>query len=313
MAYTADDLVSSIRRRAQYPSSAQDGKLSDADILALADEEMQTTMLPLILSAVEEYYVKSSDSAIVANQTDYRIPSRAVGGALRDITYIDTNGNEFSLPEVALEQHSEYLRTNSGNWSRQTAYTIVGDHVRILPTPSAAGGSVRFYYNWRPGRLVLTTSSQVTDITGIASATYTVTATPASWGTSTEFDLVQAKPNFDLLTDATTPSAVDSGGTNLVFAEAITDAAVGDWFCETGVSPVLQVPVELQPLLISATLIRCLMATGDLEAAQLEEAKMSQQRANVQMLIDPRNKGESRRIVNIYSSLRNGGRYRGGW
>jgi hypothetical protein len=313
MAYTADDFVSGVRRRAQLPAASIDGKISDADILALADEEMGSTMLPLILAANEEYYVTSSDTAIVANQTEYRIPTRAVGGAIRDLTFVDANGNESSLPEISLEDQGDYARSGGGAFSRQSAYALRGDRVRLLPVPTASSGSLRFYYHWRPGRLVLTTSSQVTDITGISGSTYTVTATPVSWTTSTEFDLIQAKPNFDLLLDNTAPSAVDSGGTNLVFASAITDAAIGDYFAETGVSPIVQIPAELQPAFTSAVVVRVLMSLGDYEAASLEEAKLASQKENAQILIDPRNKGASKRVVNRYSIMRSGGRYIGGW
>ena len=54
MAYTADYLVTAVRRRAKRPSASADGKVSDEDILSLANGEMSTVVVPFVLRAMEE-------------------------------------------------------------------------------------------------------------------------------------------------------------------------------------------------------------------------------------------------------------------
>lgn len=312
MSYTADDLITSVRRRAKRPSASADDKISDTDILALADEEIGNTILPMMLRASEEYYVRYEDLTPDSNG-QVRIPSRAVAGAVRDITRLDDNGNEYSLPEIPLEDIGLYSRTNSSWWSSRTGYTFIGDKIQLLPKDST--GTVRVWYAWRPGRLVKTTSSQVSIISSIQSAT-SLTAVAAPISTGEACDVVQANPNFDLL--------VSNNGDTTVAGNAISftttglslytlDVAVNDYICVAGVTPIVHVPADMQHILTESVVVRCLMLAGDYEAMQYHESKLRQSTQNAMSMYDPRNKGETKKIVNRNSAGRTGGRYRGGY
>ena len=315
MAYTADDLVTAVRRRAKRPSASADGKVSDEDILSLANEEMSTVIVPFVLRAMEEYYIRSEDLTPDSNN-EVRIPSRAVAGAVRDVTFVSSDGQETSLPEIALEDEPIFQFTNSALSHRRVGYSFRGDKIRILPT-GTSGGTIRIKYAWRPGRLVKTTDGDVEAVTsvteGASSTTLTVAATPADWKVigGPNLDIVQTNPNFDLLLLDTAPSATTA--TSVTFGSTGLGVSAGDYIAETGLSPIVQCPVEVQPILNSATVIRVLYLAGDYEIARFEEAKLKQQTDAVSFLFDPRNYGETKKIVSRYSALRAGGRYRGGY
>lgn len=312
MAYTADDLITSVRRRAKRPSASADDKISDTDILALADEEIGNTILPMMLRASEEYYVRYEDLTPDSNG-QVRIPSRAVAGAVRDITRLDDNGNEYSLPEIPLEDIGLYNRTNSSWWSNRMGYTFIGDKIQLLPKETVGTQSVRVWYAWRPGRLVKTTSNQVSAVTAIGSTTQlTVAATPISTGEA--IDIVQANPNFDLLLSNNSNTTVAGNNITITGVDlSLLDVAVGDYVCETGVTPIVHVPADMQHILTESVVVRCLMLAGDYEAMQYHESKLRQSTQNAMSMYDPRNKGETKKIVNRNSAGRTGGRYRGGY
>lgn len=297
--YTADDLVTAVRRRAKRPSSAADPKISDADILALADEEMSTVVLPFVLGAAEEYYVTSQDYTIGAAGNTVRLPSRAVAAALRDVTLV-YNGYETSLAKIEVEDEGIFTDANFYSGRARVGYVLKGDKLTVLPDTSNDTAVVRIKYEWRPGKLVSTSSTHVQEITSISLDTV-VFFSSNNFSTTSVLDLVQAQPNFDLIINAESPSAAFA--TSVTFADA-SEGAAGDYVCTTGFTPIIHAPVEVHPILYSATTSRVLAVAGNYEAAQYEYAIMQRQMEQVQKLFDPRNKGEVARIIARRSSLR---------
>lgn len=308
MAYTADDLIASVRLRTQRPDAAQDGKISDADILALANEEMSGRMVQMLHHSQDDFHVTSSTVAISASTSSYRIPSRALAAGLRDLTYVDNEGYEHNIDEHPLERKAALDR--GAYREHGPAYVFEGDFVQLLPSDHDLTGSLKFYYHYRPGRLVKTDSAQVVSIDSVSSGTLNVSATNG-WTTSDELDVVQATPNFDLLVSAATPSAVVSD-TSVSFAD-VGDAAAGDYISETGVTPIVQLPAEMHPLLASAVVVRVLFAIGDYDAARNEREELAAASDRMLRFITPRNKGERKKVLNHRSPLRQGRKWRRRW
>ena len=264
MAYTTDDLVASVRRRGQLPAASADGKLTDADILALAFEEIETLIYPLVTSAREEYWVVASSTSIVANQENYRIPARATAAGLRDVLFQDSGGARYSLPYIDLAESWQWRSNSSTFWPQGMAFTLSDSEVVLLPTPTSAVGKVFFFFTRQHSRLVAV--SACAKVTGISGAIYTCDTVPATWSTSTPVDLLQAGPNFAALADDETPDSVTTGAAgNVTLGSAVTDVAVGDYVALAGETCVIQILRELHPLLVSATLVRVLESIGDRE------------------------------------------------
>lgn len=298
MAYTSDDLVASVRRRGQLPDASADGKLTDLDILALADEEISLLIYPLVTAAGEEYWITGEVQSVVAGTSNYLIPSRATAGTLRDLQIKDPT-DYVSVPMVDLDNAWRYA---NGNTLR---FHVYGNFVQILPTPTTSTATLLFLYARQHSRLVPVASCA--KVTGIAGAVYTCDSVPAAWSTSNKFDSIQAVPNFSALGDSTEPSGVVTGASGtLTYSDPITYASVDDYFALANETCVMQIPRELHPLLISATLVRVLEAIGDKAAVSVAQALMERQILAAKGLIEPRVKGAAKRIINRSSSLRGG-------
>ena len=303
MPYRSDDLVSAVRMRCQLPTAANDGKFTDLNILELAYEELLTYVLPEIRKARGNYYVRSLDHAVASGVSDYSIPSRAQGASLRDVTYIDPNGNGWSIPEIPLEDSDYYKSSGSAWWSTAYAYTIEGNKVRLRPEPTREG-TLRLRYYERPGRLVPVSEAML--ITGFGAANKVQGDVPASWTTANIFDSLSADPTFDTFGMDATAAVVTAGvGGSIDFTDPYpSELAVGDYIALATESPVVQLTVELQPVLTSATVVRVLEALGDLQGVGVAQAKMERQMSQAVAHIQPRNDGEQPRIINRRGPLR---------
>ena len=303
MVWTADDIVSSVKRRAQLP--AANGKLSDADILAIADEEVQTTIAQIERRAKEEFNVKSVDTTTVAGQSKYRIPTRAQGAVLRDVLVIDASDNVLDVPQIPLE-HADFYEDGADYWwPNSVACAVEGDNLILIPAPTVGQVfTLRFRYYRRPSRLVLTSDAAVDKIgTVISSTTFRSATYPTNnHSTNDVVDLVQAIPNFDSLVDDATITI--NGNDEIVFPAAVSEAVVGDYVCDAGTTPIPQIIAELHPLLVRATLVSVLEAIGDRAALPPAQAKMQEMMDNAVYLINDRVEGAAKRIVNRNSPLR---------
>jgi hypothetical protein len=303
MPYRSDDLVSAVRMRCQLPTAANDGKFTDLNILELAYEELLTYVLPEVRKARGNYYVRSLDYAVASGVSDYSIPPRAQGASLRDVTYIDPNGNGWSIPEIPLEDSDYYKSSGSTWWSTAYVYTIEGNKVRLRPEPTREG-TLRLRYYERPGRLVPVWDAML--ITGFGAANKVFGDVPALWTNGNIFDLLSADPTFDTFgMDATAIVVTPGVGGEVQLTDAPpAELAVGDYIALATESPVVQLTVELQPVLTSATVVRVLEALGDLQGVGVAQAKMERQMGQAVAHIQPRNDGEQPRIINRRGPLR---------
>ena len=301
MAWTTDDLVSSVRVRCRIP----DGNvpISSADILTLAYEEQIARLEPIIRRARGDRRVASSDTSLVSGTAEYRIPTRAMAHGLRDIKVVTPSGDEVECPEIPMERVGRYAEQASPWWPSRIAHAIRGDKVVVVPTPSQTGYSLRFYYYRRPSRLIQVSQAALIDSTGGA-PTY-----PASGGTGDvdsgdTVDVVQASPDFDWL--ATDLTATVSG-TDITLSETVSEASAGDYICEAETTCLPQVPAEAHAALIACTVPEVLLAIGEGKRAAAAEAARDRKLGELLQLLTPRNEGPPRVLVPTYSKLRGGG------
>lgn len=303
MPWTTADLLTAVRRRAQLPASSADGLLTDTDLLALATEEIDTLLVPLVRAAREEYWVTRTDLAITAGTAEYRIPTRAQASALRDVTLV-VDGAETSLPHIELEERGRYTEGGSYWWDGAgVGFALQGDKVVVLPTPTKAA-TLRLYYARRLNRLVATSAAAlVSSVAG--TPTITFASVPATWSDSDTFDAIEGTPSFDWLgADLTASNVVTGASGTITFDSVSSELAAGDYVALAGETPVPQIPAELHPLLISATVARALEVVGDRAAFAAATQAVVRQSAQASQLLEPRVEGAARRVVNWHSPLR---------
>lgn len=304
MAWNANDLLRQVKLRGQFPDT--NGAITDEEMLLLADEAMFMDIFSLILSCKREYYVKDADVDIVDNQQDYIIPSRAAGTKLRDLLVLNPNGNpvtEQSVLEIVPEQAWRYQVSNSVWWNTAGAYYWKGQSVCLLPKPTAANGfRLRFRYYLRRPRMTLTYGHVSAINTGTGEITFDA-ARPSVFTVGAEVDLIQAKPYFDALSMNVPITAVDTNSITVDPADISDNFVVGDYVCLEDTSYLMPCPVELQPLLVSATLVKVLEALGD-PKLETTAALFERDRQRMMDYLSPRNEGESPRIINRSSPTR---------
>jgi hypothetical protein len=317
-ARTTTDLVADIRVRTAAP--ATDGLVSDAELLQLADEEMRTELAQILISARSEYWLAVETQTIVSGTAAYRIPDRALGQGLRDVTVYDETGNEWNLIQVAADRR--YLYTSPTSSGAPAAFTLDNGKVVLLPTPSTSGYTLRLRYYARPPRLDLLANC-ASIIAASDTLTFTVGGTIPTWvveigDTDTYVDIVRGDGMRDAILADGIATGYDGGAitldasTPIVVADiANTSSPIGgrvDYLCRAGFTCYPPIPDELQPVLVALGCRAYAEAIGDQGAMQAANAMYQRKAAAARSVLIPRVDGEDLRIVPLGTPLRGGRR-----
>ncbi len=292
-AYTTTFLLAAIKRRGLVPTSQS--TFTDAELLAMATEELQTYLVDLLVGVRENYGLVTSTVAITSGTQEYYIPERAVGGNPKRVLIL---ANTSYIPLVRVEPEREFDFGTSGTVQ---GYILKGNQVRLVPAPTSSG-TLQFEYYQRPNRLVeLTAVAQVSVAAAVGATSVTVSSTlPGTITTSTPCDFVKGKPGFDTLATDLTPSA--ASGTTWSYSTGLPVALeVGDYICLAKESPIPQIPVELHPILAQRTAFKVMEALGRSDKAAMLEKVGAEMASKVRKLLAPRAEGASRVIVNRYA------------
>jgi hypothetical protein len=287
------------------PDSAPSG-VSDTDILAHANKELQSRLLPLVMSVREEFYVQPYSTQLVASQQGYRIPSRSIGNKLRDVL-LQLNDNSLqNLARIAPEAYPETMTTAPAVYP--WAFFLESDSVLLAPTPSTTGAATLVLkYLLRPSWLVPVSATATPTVTTVQANTPSAGLTRVNHSASgtdlsgQRLDIVMARPGFRTLMVGVQPV---SGGVGYVVVNATdlpTDFSTannaGDYVSAAETTPVVQLPPELHNLLYQRTLCRVLQSIGDLEALQAAEANAAQMERDAVGIINNRVEGEAKKVV----------------
>lgn len=151
--YTSNTLIDAVKRKITMPIAQVTYK--DVDILRFADEELMLAQVPSILQYHEEYLVYTQDVTLVAYKSKYPIPNRAIGMRLRDLFYIDTQGQLCEMSRISPDDKN-FFEISSGATNSPIHYYIENNNVVLVPKVSSSPvGSLQFSYYLRPNSLVV--------------------------------------------------------------------------------------------------------------------------------------------------------------
>ena len=304
MAWTTDEVLVDLRRRANVPDAS--GDLADTDLLRILDDSIALRLGPVVRRCHVEHWVREIDTALVAGQAEYRVPSRAMGGAIKDVLLVDAAGVESgNLEQVSPEQAWRWGQSGGRGTG---GFVVLGAKVRLLQPPSTTSGSLRIRYYCRRSRLVLVAACGLVSTFNLSAPTVTITATPAGWGDGQALDFVAAAPQFDLMgIDAT---AVDITTNVVTFAAGVIpdDIAIGDYLTRAGETCVIPLPVELHTALLSDAASRLLEDLGYAAEAKMADERARADLADALAILAPRVDDKPQTTINPYSALRSGRR-----
>lgn len=301
--YTVDktelSLVDSVQNHSLMPLSAN--TLTEARIIEFLDEEMRSTVLPLILAAQEEFYVQNYDQTLVAGTYSYTIPARASFATWRDVVLVDNLGNEIGMAELP----PEYVKISYPVGNMPPIYTngfvLQNDKVILWPPNSTVPVEyeLRMKIKRRPNHLTpYLNCGQVTQInTGTGVITLSVNG-DGTWTTATTFDVIPNSPQFTSRGDDLAITAIDNTLNTVTVASIPDGLVVGDWWCPAGLSPIPQIPYDMFPLLGWRGVIACLQALGDTQNLQVADRKYQDLAADFARTVSPRIQGTPKKIVN---------------
>lgn len=150
---TSNSLIAAVKRKMAVP--IYQTTFTENDILAFANEEMMISQVPNVLEYHQEYFVFEHRVELQPNTSRYAIPNRAVGMRLRDIAFVDQNGNYFEMTRVNSEDKSFFQR-NIANSTNVHKFYVEGNDIVLTPsiTQLPVVGSLAFFIYLRPNQLV---------------------------------------------------------------------------------------------------------------------------------------------------------------
>ncbi len=306
MAILTDDLITGVKRRITLPANRS--LIQDADILAFADTVMRDRIVPMVLAARQNYYLTTSLVAVTAELDTYDIPYRAVGRALRDVKY-SLDGTALRSQMKDLQQFEVEDLQNYADTGTPEGFYFQGDKLVLVPEPVSSSEGILYFYDLKVAKLVA--SSACVLVGGTAATTVTATGSvPSTFAADVEVDFLEARSGHSTRAMDVTLSGV--AGTTLTFATGVipTDLVVGDYLALAGQSPVIQAPDEVFPLLETSVSGMVLDAISDFEGKAALEKDMARQDVNLRGILEPRVRGEPKKIINQHGLLRRG---RGTW
>lgn len=300
--YITDNLLPTLRLLPLMPSVQ--ALFSDSDLLTIMTFEMTSKIIPLIDNQAEEYFIHIEDLDYNTTQTVFDIPTRALAGKLRSVSFVDFNDNEVRIPRLRLEDimsnvNATGLAINPALWG----FYLRNNKV-VLYLSSVIGGSssfkyLRLRYVHQPGTLVLSTAcGQVVSISGDA---VQVSNFPSTFTTSATYDLVSNSPQmFDSLVDDLVCTNVNTGTKTLTFATGTVpdELQVGDWVCLSGQSPIPQIPYTPGfDLLLQLSAAKCLEIHGDTQGFNVAMSQAKDMKDYFISVITPRVDGNVIRLT----------------
>lgn len=330
---SGDDTSTLLKRaKLQEMLPSSDVTFSDSDLLELMYQELSSTVVPLVMSAREEYMVVTKDYALpgiapgqITNVTNWiDLPSEATGMRLRDVYMLDTIGNFVNLPRLNPEQIASYtsmpiVGAPGVAWTGgYGGFYLQGNRLMLYPYWSADRRGLRITYHRKPARLCLTSAAaQIISITG---NNVSVGSTSTSWLTGSYVDFIKNDTPHDYVIDTSATQALytspiplqavpvlaASGSTYTFDPLVIQSLSVGDWVSSYGYAPFAQfIPYEASNCLVQLTALRALEALGDKEGQVMAQAKYNKMAKDLLDMISPRVEGKSLKVSNPNSLARN--------
>ena len=282
MALTTD-FVTAVRRQGSIPST-----LASTDILALGDDEIQGTFIPLLTDLRSNYFVRQLNAS-----PDVRgriaLPTRAVGAGLRSVQLAMGNGWS-PLPQRDLGD-ANYL---SGG-GLPDAYALDGGSIFLLPTGSS--GTLLLRYAARPGKMCLDTDATL-------AAAITVVGTPGATTTALTAGFTGSLANCDVVSSGPAHQAKAIGSVlggaqpNLTAlnVDLLEQPIAGDYITASDRSPFVPLPEELFSSLVHQVTANILLSLAYLEEARAQEDKAEKSTARAIRFLKPRNEGNPQTV-----------------
>lgn len=293
--YTSDSLIEAVKSTAAIPISQS--TFTENDILRFANEELDATIVPLIMEMHEDFFLYSDTTSLVADTRTYDIPYRAMGNKLRDVAYKDANSYTYEMFRIPVDRLSDY-RAGDNVSSDPYEYYIKNNQINLIYNPSDTSGSLEFFYYLRPNKLVQNSAAAVITAIDTDTSTVTVSSLPTTITSSTPVDFIQQRSPHRLLAFDQTPTITNSTLKTITFSSLPTGLRVGDHVALAEQCIIPQIPSEAHPLLVERVVYRVMEAQSDVQGMQVAASRIKEMENKAGRIFDNRVEGSPQKIVN---------------
>lgn len=297
MARTTTEFLESLKGRIMYPANQE--LLSPDRMLQICGEILRSKMTKTVKSSRQNYLLTTAVLPLVANQSFYDVPYRAVVNGCEDIKYLlDDNVTLQDLSLIAVEDLEWFVQGSS----YPTAFYFQADQIGVVPMPLSQSGSLKIWYHRRLSNLCQVANAGL--VLNISGNIVTVDNAPTNFQAGFEIDFVKSASMPVVLSQDVQITNVS--GTQLTFLtdDVPSRLVVGDWVSPAGFTPIIPLMDESFQYFEGLCGAQILNSIGDYEGSSrlMEEVKSDQK--ELESMLEPRIDGEPEKIVNFHSLLR---------
>lgn len=306
MDYSTERLISGAKLRTMAPDNQF--RFTDAEYLRLMDDEMQTRLIPLIMSVRENYYLKNSSYTIqvtdVAGFGDdefgllpFGSPTpistsdlleRAIGLITKDIWWMDLNGNVLGqVPQLTFKDIS--------STDPVSGYYFESSKIIFYPAQNFNNQNIKVHWFRKPNTLTASENCARVVFVNTTNSTIQVDAVPTGWGIGTMVDILKGKQGFDSILDSVMITGI--AGTVLTLDDISETITTGDYVCPEGYACVAQIPVNAYPLLEQLGAIKILESLKDSQGMQNAMVQYDRLEQGFKGIISNRSQSNLRKVV----------------
>lgn len=306
--YNTEELIKTIKRACSVPTSQL--TYTDVDWAALANDILQTTVVPLMMSTREDYFVTHEDIVSTADGI-IPFPENAVGSKLRNVCYISQENPLIliNLPRIDIDVVAGVGFYN--NWTLAGFY-VEGENLVLYPNTSVPVNTpIRLYLYRRT--LYLAEPAQYGQVQSVDLMTGTIVLDflPYDWAIGTEINAVGSQPNFSITNELATITGVSSPS---IIVDDATGISVGDYISQVGYSAVPQIPIEAHNYLAQLTAAKALEGLGDRDGMKAAYEEAEKLKTSLLIMVSQRVDGSIKKVINPTGGLRvSSGTWRRGW
>lgn len=286
--YDTSYLIEQVKRRASIPTSQQLFTLDKLTIML--NDELQTRIVPFLMSMREEWYVINIDYTSDGNTTQYTIPSDAVGQKLRNVTLWENGRMMMDVQRLDPDMLYDAV----------FGFYVENNKIVFYPVAPSTNKIIRISYFKRSNELVQTNEAgQITVITG-NDLTLGLTP-PTTFINGASVQVQSSKSPFPIILTTTITGVL---GSVITLADTPTGVQEGDWLVLEGQSVFPNIPSELVPALTQAVAVKCLAALGDTEGMNIAQAEYQQIEFSARATLSPKIDGAPKKVFNRRQIMR---------
>lgn len=272
MDYSTERLIRGAKLRTMAPDNQF--RFTDAEYLKLIDDELQTRLVPLIMSVRENYYLVNKrytiqvtdvlgfgddnfgllpfGSPIPISTSD--LLERAIGLITKDIWSVNSQGTfQQGIAQLSFQDIKNSAIANG--------YYFENSKIVFYPAQAFNNQQIRVFFFRKPNQLVPSTDCARIVFSNPTNSTIQVDTMPSSWVIGTRLDILRGKQGFDSVIDSVTITGFV--GSDIYLTEVPEGINSGDLVCPEGQACVAQIPVNAYPLLEQLGAIKILESLKD--------------------------------------------------